>query len=106
MYNELPKGMTEFESYAAEIIKESGLPDNDSTRWALGIAVMHTPAPNLKDFTSVADYLTATLQKGAFNQIAAQVVNDLKAKQEAETAKRNAEKENNVQETEQTQKSH
>lgn len=91
MYDKMPKGMTEFETYAAEIIANSGLPDNDSVRFSLATAIMHTPAPSIKDYLSVAAYLSATLQKAAANQVAAQVVQDLKQKQQAEFERLKAE---------------
>jgi hypothetical protein len=77
----LPTGMTEFENWAKSIIAMTDLPDNDSMRFALASAIWglkphegHVPL----------EYFAEVLIKGAASQVAGQVLQDLKAKQQAE----------------------
>ena len=76
----LPIGLTEFNTWASSIIDTYDFPDNDSVRFSLAVMIMHLPS----DKSSVRKSLIASqLHKGASNQVAAAVVQDLKAKQEA-----------------------
>ncbi len=79
----VPIGTAEFESFAKDIIELSGAPDNDSTRWALGFMVIHGASDQAY---KPKRYFVKCLIKTMSNQICSQVVNDLKAKQEAERA--------------------
>lgn len=91
MFNNLPQGIAEFEAFANEIIAKAGLPDNDSTKWAVAAALMHYPQPNFKDYASPTDYLVDVLKRAATNQVAGQMFTDIKAKQEDAKAKAMAE---------------
>lgn len=85
----VPVGMAEFEVWAADIIALSGLPDNDSMRWTL--ATMILAAKSDAAYVSKEDWV-ALLIKAAANQVASQVMQDLKEKQRAEwDAKQKAE---------------
>jgi thiamine pyrophosphate-dependent acetolactate synthase large subunit-like protein len=93
----LPIGLTEFNVWADSIIKLSGLPNNDSMKFALSNVVMQLKP----DQAYVSkEYLANILIKGAANEIAAQVFMDLKKKQAeaAEEAKKllEAQKEESV----------
>ena len=64
-----------------KIIQMSGLPDNDSVRWALAAAIIHFPQekPEL-----TFGYFARVLRRGAANQVASVIFQELKLKQEAE----------------------
>lgn len=76
----LPQGLTEFNSFAEEVIGLAGLPDNDSTRFAVAVQIMHL---GQTDSHKPRRYFVKTLAKGAASQVASQVINDLKDKQKA-----------------------
>lgn len=76
----LPQGMAEFSHFAEEVIRLAGLPDNDSTRFAVAVQIMHLgPTESNKP----KRYFVRTLQKGAAAQVAGCVMQDLKDKQKA-----------------------
>lgn len=77
----LPRGIEEFNEWANSIIKQAGLPTNDSVKFALAVQVLHldpTVASKPKEF------FIRSLKKAASNQVVSQVINDLKEKQKAE----------------------
>lgn len=76
----LPVGMTEFDAWAADIIDLYGAPDNDSVRFAIATMVLHCPA---QDAYKPKHYFGLTVSKSMSNQVAAAIVQELKAKQEA-----------------------
>ncbi len=79
----LPIGLSEFDAWAAKIIARAGIPDNDSTRFALSTMVLYVE----QSVDSVpADYFVSRLRKGAANQTVSQVMQDLKEKQEKQKA--------------------
>jgi hypothetical protein len=81
--SELPIGVEEFHKWAGEVIALTRLPDNDSMRWSLAVNIMHLPAKIAKiSKQEMADLL----HKGAANQVAAFVTQDLKSKQDAKVA--------------------
>ncbi len=86
----LPIGRTEFDEMSTKIIEMSGLPDNDSVRWALAAAIIHFPQekPEL-----TFGYFARVLRRGAANQVASAVFQELKLKQQLaeEAAKKLAE---------------
>ena len=84
----LPLGTTEFNTWATRIIKKSGLPDNDSTRFALATTVLHAPAGESRYSDT---HFVKVMQKAAANQIAAQILHDLKEKQQAEALRQQEE---------------
>lgn len=69
----LPKGMTEFNQWVADIVALSGLPDNASTRRVAATFILHTPS-NVSKLS--LKFVVSMLQKAAANQVAAQVVKD------------------------------
>lgn len=76
--SKLPTGMEEQELWAKSIIEMSNVPDNDSTRFALAVMVLHIESstdskPKL--------YFVRSMNKGAANEIANAVAMDLKEKQ-------------------------
>lgn len=80
----LPQGLTEFKSWADDILDLYGLPNNDSTHFALATTIMHLPAD--KGYMP-KEYFGMTLIKGAATQVAYQVMQDCKERQAADAAK-------------------
>ncbi len=80
----LPVGMTAFQEWASSIVELYGLPDNDSSRWALATQLLHV---NATSYYKSKRYFGVCSLKSMANQIAAGVMQDLKAKQAAEQAK-------------------
>lgn len=74
----LPIGLTEFNSFVANIVRDSGLPDNDSTRRMAAIFVLEHP-PHLGEVSW--SYLIGKMRKAASNQVASQVLKDLKVEE-------------------------
>lgn len=74
----LPKGMTEFHAWADSIINHYDMPNNDSTKWPLAIAIMHLPPTASRIAKS---HFGRTLLKGAANQVADSYMRDAKEKQ-------------------------
>ena len=77
----LPQGITEFETWAKSIVDTYEMPDNDSVRFGLAVAIMHLPATASHKPKA---YFGAILLKGAASQIAGAVMQDLKEKQKAQ----------------------
>jgi len=78
--SKLPQGMTEFETWASSIIKTYDMPDNDSTRFALAVSILHLDATSA---FKPKVYFGKILIKGAASQIAGGVMQELKEKQQA-----------------------
>lgn len=76
----LPVGMSEFEAWSGRIIALSGqFADSDSMKFALASNVMHLGAQK----SSIPDqYFIRSMRKAAANQVAAQVFQDIKIKQQ------------------------
>jgi hypothetical protein len=85
----LPQGMTEFNDFAEKMIEAAGLPNNDSTKFAVAAAIVNMPEP--KPEVS-EDYFVQILKRGAARQVAGQVMWDLKEKQKAAIAAEQAKK--------------
>lgn len=83
----LPQGMTEFNTWADDILDIYNMPNNDSTKFALATAVMHLPAT--KAFVS-KEYFGRILVKGAANQVVYAVMQEAKERQ-AEKARQEQE---------------
>lgn len=76
----LPQGVTAFNTWADSIILHYGLPDNDSVRFMLATMILHAK----EDACYLSkEYFAKRALKSAANQVAAGVMQDLKAKQEA-----------------------
>jgi hypothetical protein len=76
----LPIGRDEFNAWATRIFELSDVPDNDSTRFALAVMIMHLTATDAK---KAIHYFVKTLHKGAANEVANAILVELKAKQQA-----------------------
>lgn len=87
--SKLPIGMTEFYRWADDVIDLSGLPHNDSTVFSLATMILHLKAT---EAYKSKQYFILTIKKGAANQIAAGVMQELKDKQLAKAAEENAAK--------------
>lgn len=79
----LPQGVTEFTEWANDILDTYGLPNNDSTHFALATAIMH--AKNGEAYFS-KEYFAHILMRGAANQVAHHIMLECKARQEAKAA--------------------
>lgn len=84
----LPIGMTAFDQWATSIIKLSSLPDNDSTRFGLAASILHLDSTQDR---KAKRFFVKLMNKGAANQIASGVMQELKEKQQR-LAKEEAEK--------------
>jgi hypothetical protein len=83
----LPVGMTEFHKFANEVIELSGkYADDDSMKFAIASQVMHLGA---QTSSAPKNYFVRSLRKAAANQVASQVFQDVKIKQQ-EAAKQAA----------------
>lgn len=84
----LPVGLTEFDAFTARVILQAGkFADYDSMKWALASQVIHLgPQASAKP----DQYFIRSLRKAAANQVASQVFQDVKAKQQEEAAARAA----------------
>lgn len=84
----LPVGLAEFNEFANRIITLGGsYADEDSMRFALASMVMHADGNK----GSYSDrYFIERLRKVAANQVAAQVLQDIKVKQQEAAAAREA----------------
>ncbi len=91
--SELPQGVTAFESWAVSIIELADVPNNDSIRWSLATMVLHL---NPTECYKPKEYFIRALKKSAACEIAAYLMRELKAKQEAQiqAAKKAAEASN------------
>lgn len=77
----LPVGLTQFDTWADSIIELSGeYADRDSMRFAIASMVIHSDANR---GSVPKNSFVRKLRKSAANQVASQVFQDVKAKQEA-----------------------
>ncbi len=74
----LPVGMTEFEAWAKRVIHTYDLPQNDSSKFALATMILHAGSTEAK---KAIRYFGLSARKSMANQVAAQVMQDLKTKQ-------------------------
>lgn len=85
----LPVGLTEFNTWADSIIELGGqYADQDSLRFAIASMVIHLPAGT---GGISKNHFVKGLRKSAANQVASQVFQDIKAKQQALLEKQQAE---------------
>ena len=75
----LPQGVSEFTEWSNDILNTYGMPNNDSTHFALATAVMH--AKNGQGYFS-KHYFANVLIKGAANQIAHHIMLECKERQQ------------------------
>ncbi len=76
----LPVGVSQFESFADSIIELSGpYADVDSMRFAIASMIIHA---DHKNAALPKNYFVTRLRKSAANQIASQVFQDIKTRQE------------------------
>lgn len=83
----LPIGLTEFNTWADDIIDTYGAPKNDTSKWALATAIMHLDASNAY---KPKRYFGKVMIKGMCNQIVYAFMADVKAKQQADLEAANA----------------
>lgn len=91
----LPVGIAEFDKWATEVIELAQFPVNDSMKFTVATMVLH--AKSTAAYSS-KEYFVTSLIKAAANQVAAQMIQDLKLKQ-MEEAKRAAEAQTLLSET-------
>jgi hypothetical protein len=84
----LPIGMTEFDEWAKSVLALTNLPDNDSTRFTLASIIPHQ---DKGAFLTPKIKFAHLMLKAASNQIAFGVMEELKAKQLAAAAAKQAE---------------
>lgn len=89
----LPVGMVDFEVWASKVIHTYDLPDNDSSKFALATMILHAGS---QDANKATRYFGLSARKSMANQVAAQVMQDLKTKQ-AEAQKATTESATSVQ---------
>lgn len=76
----LPVGMTEFEEFSNSVIELSGeYADRDSMKYAIASMIIHL-GPQRSHVAK--NYFVRSLRKAAANQVASQVFQDIKQKQE------------------------
>lgn len=76
----LPVGMSEFDTWSSAIIALTGpIADNDSLRFALASQIMHQGAAK---GSIPKSFFVNSLRKAAANQVASQVFQDIKIKQQ------------------------
>lgn len=76
----VPQGIQEFQTWSGTIIRTYGFPDNDSVRFALATMIMHSgPTCAYKPL----HYWATLIKAGAAKQVASQVFQDIKLKQQA-----------------------
>jgi hypothetical protein len=76
----LPRGMTEFNTWADEIIAAAGVPNNDSTKFGLAVSITHL-GPT--EANKPMQYFVDILHKGASTQVAFAIMDELKSKQKS-----------------------
>lgn len=76
----IPVGMSEFVKWQEKILRMSKVPDNDSTRFASAVMVLHL---NSTEDRKPMRYFVKALNKSAANECANQIAMDLKNKQAA-----------------------
>lgn len=84
----LPVGLTEFQTWSQSILDLSGnYADKDSMTFAIASMVIHLPAG--KAYCS-KNHFVAGLRKSAANQVASQVFQDIKERQQKQLAEATA----------------
>ncbi len=79
----LPHGMSEFESWSKSIIGLSRVPDNDSTRFAVAVMILHMdPSEDSKP----KHWFVKKLNKAATNELAHGISMQIKKRQEERAA--------------------
>lgn len=76
----LPSGMTEFESYATEILELAGAPHNDSTVHAVAVMIMHLGP---LESSPPKNKIVRQIRKGMANEVAQQVFVNMQEKHRA-----------------------
>lgn len=75
---QLPVGMTEFQEWSNSILKLSKVPDNDSTRFAIAVMILHL---NANEDRKPKRYFVKCLNKSAANECGNAIAMILKEKQ-------------------------
>lgn len=80
----LPQGRADFDSWASDIIELSGLPDNDSMRFALASIIIQLRTSRDRAFGRFKPALfVRELKLGAASEVASSVMYEMKQKQKA-----------------------
>lgn len=77
----LPIGREEFNEWAAAIIRLAKVPDNSSTRFALGVMIMHRPPT---ESSKPKRFFAKQLYKAAVNEVAHALISEIKEEQQRE----------------------
>ena len=77
--SKLPVGLTEFNTWSDSIIELYNAPNNDSVKFSLAVMVLHLPPTTAY---KSKEYFGRSLTKGAANEVASYVMQDLKTKQQ------------------------
>lgn len=75
---QLPVGMTEFQEWSDSILSLSKVPDNDSTRFAIAVMILHL---NASEDRKPKHYFVKCLNKSATNECGNAIAMALKEKQ-------------------------
>lgn len=75
---QLPVGMTEFQEWSDSILSLSKVPDNDSTRFAIAVMILHL---NASEDRKPKHYFVKCLNKSAANECGNAIAMALKEKQ-------------------------
>jgi hypothetical protein len=92
--SKLPIGMTEFEKWSSEVIELTGpIADTDSLKFALCSMILHKgPDRNgVSPGSMPKNFFVQGLRKSAANQVASQVFQDIKIKQQEEAKRKQEE---------------
>jgi hypothetical protein len=74
----LPIGREDFNVWSASVIRLAGVPDNHTTRFALGVILMHF---EVAKYTPTKRFFAKQLRKGAANEVAHAVISEIKEEQ-------------------------
>lgn len=85
----LPSGLTEYSSWADDILSLSKVPDNDSTRFTIAVMILHL---NSTEDRKPKRFFVKSLNKAAANEIANSIATGLKEKQRTAAAEEQARK--------------
>lgn len=81
----LPIGREAFNRWAESVIRLSGVPDSTSTRFALGVMIMHRPAT---ESSKPKRFFAKQLYKAAASEVAHAVISEIKEAQHKEAAQK------------------
>lgn len=77
--SKLPQGLQEFTAWSDDIIDTYQMPNNDSIKFAIAVAILHLKAD---DAYKPKAYFGKILVKGAASQVAGSIMHECKTRQE------------------------